>query len=131
MTQKIDNYKGFRKSTEVKKRKMIKAMKMNFGNISKSSKQANISRKTHYRWLESDKKYEESINLVLEQLLDVVDGILMDRILEGNVSAIIFYLKTKGKHRGYDMNCNSCSTSTKTENLKDMDINELIKILKR
>ena len=36
-----------------------------------------------------------------EKQLDTAEAALFKQIGEGNMTAIIFYLKTKGKHRGY------------------------------
>ena len=38
---------------------------------------------------------------VVEQILDLAESKLVDAINDGNLTAIMFYLKTKGKHRGY------------------------------
>lgn len=43
------------------------------------------------------KVYEEAN----ETTIDFVEQQLMKQIREGNVTAMIFYLKTKAKHRGY------------------------------
>ena len=50
------------------------------------------------------KKHPELLELieqVTEQNLDLAEVELLKQIKEGNIAAIIFYLKTKGKHRGY------------------------------
>ena len=36
-----------------------------------------------------------------ESLLDLAEGSLFDQVRKGNITAIIFTLKTIGKHRGY------------------------------
>lgn len=44
-----------------------------------------------------DNKYQD----ILDTALDFVEGKLLENIAEGDVTSIIFYLKPKGKHRGY------------------------------
>ena len=38
---------------------------------------------------------------IVEGNLDLAESRLLDAINDGNLTAILFYLKTKGKHRGY------------------------------
>ena len=38
---------------------------------------------------------------IIERNLDVAEGQVLTAIRAGNLTAVIFYLKTKGKHRGY------------------------------
>lgn len=38
---------------------------------------------------------------ILDQTLDVAESKLITAITEGELKAVFFYLKTKGKHRGY------------------------------
>lgn len=48
-----------------------------------------------------DKTFEPIIHDVVESSLDMVEAVLMKHIRDGNVASAIFYLKTKGKHRGW------------------------------
>ena len=87
-----------------KKRKFIKQLSNNLGNISEACKKSNISRQTYYRWLE-DEEFKEKCDNVPEELLDIAEHALLSEInntkSKGHTTATIFYLKTKGKKRGY------------------------------
>lgn len=83
------------------KHDFIDVMRKTLGNISESCKIVGIDRSTYYRWMESDKAFADSIDEVYERNTDFVETKLMKLINEGNPTAIIFYLKTKGKKRGY------------------------------
>lgn len=61
----------------------------------------NISRTTFYKWREEDEKLDEALTDVEEELIDFSESKLMEQVSEGNLTAIIFHLKTKGKKRGY------------------------------
>lgn len=99
---------------------MISAMIVARGNVSHSCNQVGISRQTHYNWLETDSEYKQEIENAKESAIDFVEGKLFEKIngvsiqtgfdKEGNPivydvppsdTAIIFYLKTIGKRRGY------------------------------
>lgn len=59
------------------------------------------SRTTFYTYREEDEKLNEALTNVEEELIDFSESKLMEQISEGNLTAIIFHLKTKGKKRGY------------------------------
>ena len=86
---------------ETKKKTFIEELIRNFGNISKTCTACSISRSTFYNWKESDSNFEESIQQINEYILDTVEDSLFKQIKDGNTIATIFYLKTKGKKRGY------------------------------
>jgi len=105
--------------TDINKRLMLEALKSNLGIVSKSCEAVEISRDTHYRWLKEDKEYCEAVSELNERSIDFAEGQLFNLMAgakkqvvtnQGNVveikdapnaTAIIFYLKTKGKNRGY------------------------------
>lgn len=90
-----------RKSTAIQKEAMIKALKASLGNVSAACESVGISRQTHYRWLEEDEDYSVAFENIGEQVLDFAETSLVTQIKEKNTAATIFYLKTKGKKRGY------------------------------
>lgn len=85
---------------DVKKKSFIEAMKSSLGNITKSCEALGISRQTYYNWLE-DEVFKSEIDNIGEYVLDFAEHSLFKQIKENNTTATIFYLKTKGKHRGY------------------------------
>ena len=84
-----------------KKKTMIEALKSNLGNISLATQKVGISRKTHYDWMLYDEEYKYEVNNIDEYTIDFTEAQLLKLIAEKNVIAILFYLKTKAKHRGY------------------------------
>ena len=73
----------------------------NAGNVSKTCQALKISRKTFYEWYNNDPIFKESIDDVNESLIDFVESKLMQLITNNEVAPTIFFLKTKGKKRGY------------------------------
>ena len=101
MPQKDTKKRKKRKGLRGKKKLMITALEKHLGNISLSVEAVGIARRTHYRWLESDEQYKQEVENVPERTLDFVENKLLKNVEKGNVAAQIFYLKTKGKGRGY------------------------------
>ncbi len=60
-----------------------------------------IDRKTYYNWIKTDILFKSQIDDILEDKIDFVESKLIEKIKENDLRAIIFYLKTKAKHRGY------------------------------
>ena len=71
------------------------------GNIDASCKAFGISRQTFYNWKSDDQDFADKISNVQEGLIDFVESKLMENIKDNDTTSTIFYLKTKGKSRGY------------------------------
>jgi hypothetical protein len=67
--------------------------------VSLVSEQTGISRDTFYRWLREDNEFKEKIEHVKYHLNDLVEDILMLKILQGDGPSVRFYLSRK--HPGY------------------------------
>ena len=89
------------KSTKQKKELFLKAFESSGCNISQAAKVVGINRRSFYNWCESDKKFEEEVMDVRESIIDFAETALIKNIKEGKETSLIFYLKTKGKERGY------------------------------
>lgn len=85
----------------VNKAEMLKALEQSLGIVTKACLAVGIERKTHYLWLENDADYAASVAAIQEQALDHVEDKLFKLIDGMETAAVIFYLKTKGKSRGY------------------------------
>ena len=88
-------------TSSTKKDNFLKALKNNLGNISQACKASKISRQTYYRWIDDDVEFEEKCKDVEESLLDLAESRLLEKIDKYDTTSIIFFLKTKGKKRGY------------------------------
>ena len=84
-----------------KKKAMIEALTKALGIVKMACESVGISRQTHYNWLKDDPAYKEACDNLPEVVLDFAEHHLHKLISEGNPAATIFYLKTKGKVRGY------------------------------
>ena len=81
------------KSEHIKKQ-IVAALEQSLGVVSSACRKVGISRTTFYKFQGECKEIEEFA-------LDYAESQLHKQIGEGSVAATIFYLKTKGKKRGY------------------------------
>jgi transposase-like protein len=71
-----------------------------FGNISIASKSLGVDRVTLYKWIDQE-SLEHAVIEGRNSRLDFVESKLDQKISSGDTTAIIFFLKTQGKSRGY------------------------------
>lgn len=83
------------------KGKFIENLKQCGGIIYVACEQSRISRATYYRWYKADQEFAEKVDEVMEAQIDHVESKLMSLINSGDNTSTIFYLKTKGKKRGW------------------------------
>jgi hypothetical protein len=104
------------KKKQLIKKALIEALTANLGNATKACAAVGIARKTYYEYLKED-DFKAEVESIEDSNLDFAESKLRELIngvtlaTEGeepiiyktapNVTATIFYLKTKGKKRGY------------------------------
>src|SRR3989337_3036302 len=88
-------------NTKHRKKMMIQALGKTLGVVTYAADMVGISRMMHYQWMNSDPNYKKEVDDIECAGLDLAEHKLLKLINDENVTAIIFYLKTKGKHRGY------------------------------
>jgi len=89
------------KSRHIKKETLLKALESSLGVVTVACKQADIPRSTYYKWLNEDKEFAKEVKEIENIALDFGESQLHAQMKDGNTSATIFFLKTKGKKRGY------------------------------
>jgi hypothetical protein len=77
-----------------------KAIIKAFGNLSTAARSLQVDRHTIYNWIEQDGLQQAVID-GRNTRLDFVESKLDQKIDGGDTTAIIFFLKTQGKSRGY------------------------------
>ena len=89
------------KSRHIKKESILKALEQSLGIVTVACKKANIPRSTFYKWLNEDEEFARQVKDIENIALDFAESQLHKQIADGSTPATIFYLKTKGKKRGY------------------------------
>jgi hypothetical protein len=88
-------------NTNIQKKAMITALEKSLGIVTTACKSVGINRATHYDWYNSDKKYKIEVDAIQDIALDFAESKLHKLIDQNDTTATIFYLKTKGKKRGF------------------------------
>ena len=88
-------------SRHIKKESLLAALEKSLGVVTVACRQTDTPRSTYYKWLKEDANFFEQVKDIENVALDFAESSLHEQIQEKNTSATIFYLKTKGKNRGY------------------------------
>ena len=87
--------------TEQHKKALLQALEKSLGVVTTACKKAGVGRTTYYEWYNNDLGFRNSVDELQNIALDFAESKLHEQIANNSTSATIFYLKTKGKHRGY------------------------------
>lgn len=87
--------------TQKLKEATLEALEKSLGVVTTACKKVNVARSTFYKWLTEDKEFEAAVNDMDNIALDFAESSLHRQIQSGIPSSTIFYLKTRGKKRGY------------------------------
>jgi len=80
---------------------MIEALREKHGNLSASARFLGCSRDTVRRYINTYPTVKAVADEERETLIDFAENQLFQQVKDGNITAIIFTLKTIGKSRGY------------------------------
>jgi hypothetical protein len=87
--------------TDIVKKEFPDTLKKHMGIISHACKAAGIRRSTYYQWRDHDPDFKDACMEAFEERKDHVESKLLKKIDDDDTTAIIFYLKTQAKDRGY------------------------------
>lgn len=89
------------KAKKLKQKLFITTFIKNRCMIASTCEEMGITSKCYYEWL-SDEEFADAINDAIEKLHDRIENVLYEKIeKEKDTTSLIFWLKTKGKKRGY------------------------------
>ena len=90
-----------RTKSDILKKELLAALEKSLGIVTTACKACQVARSTFYDWYNNDLEFKASVDDVGEVSLDFAESKLLEQISANNSTATIFYLKTKGKKRGY------------------------------
>ena len=83
------------------KKRFLEALASCRGIIGMACQMANVGRSTVLMWRKDDPEFNQAVLEAMDSQIDMVESQLFDNIKNGCTTSTIFYLKTKGKNRGY------------------------------
>ena len=83
------------------KKRLLEALEKHLGVVTSACREVGVSRVTYYDYYNNDPEFKKAVDELSNVALDFAESQLHKRISQGDTTGIIFYLKTKGKNRGY------------------------------
>lgn len=99
--RRADKSNASRTRTQLRKQAVIEALKKTLGIVTTACINAGIDRSTFYDWIKNDAEFAKAVEDIEDVTLDFVEGKLLQNVKDNDTQSILFYLKTKGKRRGY------------------------------
>ena len=87
--------------TDILKANLLEALEKSLGVVTTACSKVGCSRETFYKYCKEDEEFKSKVDDISNVTLDFAESQLHKQIMDGNTTATIFYLKTKGKKRGY------------------------------
>ena len=87
--------------TDILKKNLLAALEKSLGIVTTACKIVDCNRSTFYKYYNNDQDFKNAVDELENLTLDFVESKLHKQIKDDNTTATIFYLKTKGKKRGY------------------------------
>jgi len=97
----VQQEKDEQERTKVNKKALIVAMQKCLGVVTQACKMVNVSRDTYYTYYNEDPEFKRACDDCSEIALDFAESKLHKQIEDNVPTSTIFFLKTKGKNRGY------------------------------
>jgi hypothetical protein len=83
------------------KKKLLEALEKSLGIVTPACKEVGISRNQFYIYYNTDPDFKKSVDDINEVTLDFAENQLLKKIKEGSERSILFYMKYRGRKRGY------------------------------
>jgi hypothetical protein len=83
------------------KSKLLTALEKSLGIVTSACKSVGCDRTTFYNYYNTDPDFKLKVDSIQEITIDFAESQLLKSIQNGSDTATIFYLKCKGKKRGY------------------------------
>jgi hypothetical protein len=90
------------KRTQISKETLLEALEVSLGIVTEACDKAGLSRTQHYKWYKEDEEYRKSVDSIDSKFIDFAETHLKKQIENGSTQATTFFLRTRGRRRGYN-----------------------------
>lgn len=90
-----------RTRTHERKKAVLEALQQSLGIVTTACQATGVGRTQFYEWKKTDAEFAKAVEDIEEVTLDFVEDKLLQNVKNNDTQSILFYLKTKGKGRGY------------------------------
>lgn len=91
----------WREDLSKEQKSVLEALEACHGVVTTACELAQVSRTQFYKWKKDNEEFAQKVEEASEVAIDFVENKLFERIEEGSDTAILFFLKTRAKKRGY------------------------------
>lgn len=88
--------------TQVSKEKLLEALEVSLGIVTDACEITGLSRTQHYKWYKEDEEYRKAVDSIDNKFIDFAESHLKKQIENGSTQATTFFLRTRGRKRGYN-----------------------------
>lgn len=113
-----------------KKRAVIQSL-ANSATISAACAAAGITREAYYQWLAKDKDFIKRVESLRRRQIQVVEDVLYDKCLEGNITAIFFYLCNRDRKKWVSINKVESKMDPETTKKVDTLLDHLASVMRK
>ena len=83
------------------KEQLLIALEKNLGIVTAACKEVGISRDSYYDYYNNDPEFRRKVDDINEIAIDFTESQLFKKIKQGSERSILFFMKYKGRKRGY------------------------------
>ena len=103
---------------EIYKAALIKALTKSLGLVTPACKEVGISRDRFYTYYNEDIDFKREVDDIQVIQTDFVESQLFKKIKDGSEKSILFYMRYRGKGRGYTDSVDITTDGEKLNNIK-------------
>tara|TARA_R100000458_G_C8087860_1_gene119836 strand:+ start:26 stop:379 length:354 start_codon:yes stop_codon:yes gene_type:complete len=90
------------KRTQLGKETLLEALEKSLGIVTEACEKSGLSRTQHYKWYNEDIEYKKAVDSIDNKFIDFAETHLKKQIENGSTQATTFFLRTRGRKRGYN-----------------------------